>query len=75
VLGPVSQQPLQLVRHRELELIYLTGVISAERTLKLLRPHIERREMKRVIVAHGLRSPNSTVPSLIIVAPSSTAIG
>jgi hypothetical protein len=31
--------------------------------------------VKRVIVAHELRSPNSTVPSLIIVAPSSTAIG
>jgi hypothetical protein len=75
VLSAVAQQTLQLIRYRQLELVHLPRVISPESTLEFLRPDIQGCEMEGVVVAHALRSPNSTVPSLIIVAPSSTASG
>jgi hypothetical protein len=53
----------------------LGPVVSAECAGKFLGPDIQRGEVKSMIVTHAVRSPNNTVPTRIIVAPSSTAIG
>ena len=54
------------------ELVDARFVVAAQRRPEIVPADVERCEMKG-FVAHAYRAPNRTVPSLTIVAPSSTA--
>ena len=75
VLSTVAQQAIQFLGYRQLEFVDLGPVVAAKHTSKFLGTDIQRRQMEGMIVGHVDRSPKRTVPSRIIVAPSSTAIG
>src|SRR3954463_8141736 len=75
VLGTIAQQPLQLFGDGLLELVDLGPGVAAQGAGELMRPPVERRQMERMIGAPASRSPNKMVPTRMIVAPSSTAIG
>ena len=74
MLGPVAEQPLELLGDGELELVNLIPIVTAERPGEFLRPDVERGQVEGMVVAHVSRAPNRTVPNLIMVAPSSTAM-
>ena len=67
-----AHQSLDLVGDLLAKLVDPRRVVAAKRRTKFVAPDINRREMKP-FVSHGVRSPNRTVPSRTIVAPSSTA--
>src|SRR5688500_12614610 len=66
-------EPLQLSRDLIAKRIDARLVIPAQCRSEIVAADVERCQMKG-FVAHALRVPNRMVPSLTIVAPSSTAI-
>ena len=73
-LAALPPQPVELLRDPFLEVVHLGDVVAAQPSMELLVTHVVRAELEG-FVRHCIRSPNSSVPSRIIVAPSSTAIG
>jgi len=66
-------EPLDLRGNLVAELIHACFVVPAQRRSEIVPADVDRCEMKS-FVAHAWRAPNRMVPSLTIVAPSSTAI-
>jgi len=67
------REPLDLGRHLIAKLVDARLVVSAQGGAEIVPANVDRCEVKR-FVANACRAPNRTVPSLTIVAPSSTAI-
>ena len=68
-----SRQAFDLGRDLIAKLVHARLVVAAQRRPEIVAPDVDRCEMK-AFVAHACRAPNRIVPSLTIVAPSSTAI-
>src|SRR6476661_4638961 len=68
-----AAEPLHFGRDLVAELVDPRLVVAAQRRAEIVPADVDRREMKG-FVTHACRAPNRTVPSLTIVAPSSTAI-